>query len=106
MRGLCAAFQERVIGLLLDRAAQAVDNLNIRRVAVVGGVASNQGLRRALRERFADKGVAVAIPPPSLCTDNAAMIAGVGRHLVEAGRMADLDLNADPSLDLGAGNAL
>jgi len=103
LRGLCAAFQERVIGLLVDRALLAMEQRGIRRLAVVGGVACNRGLRQAIGERLAGKGVVVAIPPPSLCTDNAAMIAAVGRQLWERGFLSDLDLNAEPSLPLPVG---
>jgi N6-L-threonylcarbamoyladenine synthase len=98
VRGLCAAFQRRVIELLLNRAILALDRFGLDRLAVVGGVACNRGLREALRESFPGSRVVVAIPPPLLCTDNAAMIAAVGRHRFEAGRMDDLDLNAVPSL--------
>ncbi len=102
IRGLCAAFQERVIGLLMGRALQAVEEQGVRRLALVGGVACNRGLRQAIREQTAGKDIVVAIPPPLFCTDNAAMIAAVGRHLLEAGALSDLDLNADPSLPLGS----
>jgi N6-L-threonylcarbamoyladenine synthase len=99
-RGLCAAFQARAVGLRVSRAVQAMKQTGVGRLAVTGGVACNQGLREAIRERAAGREWLVAIPPPSLCTDNAAMIAAVGRHLFESGKTSDLDLNAQPSLSL------
>jgi N6-L-threonylcarbamoyladenine synthase len=43
--------------------------------------------------RAAREGVACHFPPPRFCTDNAAMVAGLGYHLYKAGRIADLHLD-------------
>jgi len=48
-----------------------------------------KGAERALRE-----GVEILFPPPRFCTDNAAMVAGLGYHLARAGRLSDLKLDA------------
>lgn len=73
---ICKAFQEAVITALVNNCAAAVRSSGIRRVALVGGVACNTRLREALRERLGPKDV--YFPPPSLCSDNAAMIACAG----------------------------
>ena len=63
-----------------------------------GGVAANSRLRAAfLAEAATFEGVEVFLPPPRLCTDNAAMIAVAGTEAFRRGERATLDLNADPA---------
>jgi len=97
---LLAAFQRRVVETLLDRARRALLRHGLHRLAVVGGVACNGGLRRALAAGEAGRDVLVAIPPPVLCTDNAAMIGAVGARRLRAGARDPLDLNPATSLPL------
>jgi N6-L-threonylcarbamoyladenine synthase len=61
------------------------------RVAVVGGVAANQGLRQQLKAKAQAKGISVTIPALSLCGDNAAMIAAVAHHHFRLGRTTSPD---------------
>jgi N6-L-threonylcarbamoyladenine synthase len=68
---LADAFQTSVVDVLATKTARAARELGAAAVIVAGGVAANQALRDALRERCP---VAVRWPPPELCTDNAAMI--------------------------------
>ena len=68
---MAARFQESVTHVLAEKTAQAAESLGASCVVVAGGVAANSALREALRERCA---VPVRVPPPRLCTDNAAMI--------------------------------
>jgi len=72
---VAASFQAAVVDCLLDRVKKAAKQTGIRRLAVGGGVAANSGLRSAL----ASSGLDVYIPAMAHCTDNAAMIANVGR---------------------------
>jgi N6-L-threonylcarbamoyladenine synthase len=68
---------------------------------LAGGVAANKGLRAALSKRFTEMPeIELVIPPLSLCTDNAAMIAAVGSVLYEKGKRSDLALNGNPGLDI------
>ena len=88
-----AAFQESIIDVLVVKTIQAAQRLKVRQILLAGGVASN----RALRERMLSSSpVPVLIPPPILCTDNAAMTAGIGHHLLAAGRVASLGVEALP----------
>jgi N6-L-threonylcarbamoyladenine synthase len=82
---LAAAFQLAVLDVLRDRTAAAMmmfrrDFPKARHPALVmaGGVASNSAIREALDALCAREGFDKKIPPPRLCTDNAAMIAWTG----------------------------
>ena len=68
---LADAFQTSVVDVLATKTARAAEEFGAASVIIAGGVAANQALRNALRERCA---VPVRWPPLSLCTDNAAMI--------------------------------
>ena len=63
---------------------------------VGGGVAANQRLRERLNQLREKENYRILYPPPPLCTDNGAMIAGLGYWLLKAGRQDDLSLDADP----------
>lgn len=97
---LAASFQAAVVEVLVEKTVRAARELQVRQVILAGGVAANRGLRQALRKRMEETGIPLAIPPLSLCTDNAAMIAAAGHILYERGEFAGLDLNAVAGLDL------
>ncbi len=71
---MAARFQESVVDVLAEKTARAADARGAACVIVAGGVAANGALREGLRERCAELGLPVRVPPPRLCTDNAAMI--------------------------------
>ncbi len=74
---LAAAYQRAIVEALARRVEQGLETTGRRRLAVGGGVAANG----PLRERLTGLNVETAIPPPELCTDNAAMIAAAARHV-------------------------
>jgi N6-L-threonylcarbamoyladenine synthase len=97
---LCASFQHAVVGALLDKTFAAARWYGARSVGIAGGVSANSRLRAdaaASGERF---GIPVFVPPISLSTDNAAMIAAAGLRRYHEGVRAGADLNADPALRL------
>ena len=71
---MAARFQESVVDVLAEKTARAAEARGAACVIVAGGVAANSALREGLRERCAEFGLPVRVPPPRLCTDNAAMI--------------------------------
>ncbi|MCC6547898.1 tRNA (adenosine(37)-N6)-threonylcarbamoyltransferase complex transferase subunit TsaD [Candidatus Sumerlaeota bacterium] len=97
---LCASFQAACIDVMVGKCARALKQHRLSRLAVVGGVACNRGLRAALATRM--KNIAVALPEPEFCTDNAAMIAGVGHHVHASGAHSDATMNAKVGLELTA----
>ena len=93
---VAASFEETVVSMLVDKLARALRREGGSTAIVGGGVAANRRLRTLL-DRLAEKqGYRILYPPPALCTDNAAMIAGLGYWLLEEGEVADLTLDADP----------
>jgi N6-L-threonylcarbamoyladenine synthase len=88
---IAAAFQKAAIDLLVDRVLKAVQATGLRTVVVGGGVAANSYLRERLG---GEKGLRVIFPSLKLCTDNAAMVAGLGCRLLHEGKRSGLELKA------------
>ena len=87
-----------IVGALAHKLFRAARGLQFERVVLSGGVAANGRLRQVVSERAAEyEGMEVFLPPPRLCTDNAAMIAVAGTHALERGELAGPELNADPA---------
>ena len=91
---LAASYQRAVVDSLVARLRQAVEREAVGRVAIGGGVAANSELRRRVEELAAELGVELWVPPMELCTDNAAMIAAVARHVEPIAYPGYLDLDA------------
>ena len=87
---LAASYQRAIVDSLVGRARVALEREGLRRLAIGGGVAANSELRAAVE----GLDVPVWVPPPALCTDNAAMIAGAARFLQPLPYPAYLDLDA------------
>lgn len=98
---LAASFQKAVVDVLVEHAMQAAEDHHIRKIAIAGGVASNQGLRSAMEKACAEKGYEFYRPSPIFCTDNAAMIGVAAYYEYKKGIRHGWDLNAVPNLKLG-----
>jgi N6-L-threonylcarbamoyladenine synthase len=97
---LVREFQNAVVRDLVERTMRATEELSVESVLVSGGVAANSQLRATFEERAKSAGVEVFFPSRALSTDNAAMIAAAAYSRFRNGILADVTLNADPSLAL------
>jgi N6-L-threonylcarbamoyladenine synthase len=98
---LCASFQAAVVEQLVRKTVAAIEATRLTELQVGGGVAANAGLRAALGEACAARGVQLHLPPRKRCTDNASMIAAAGAARLARGERADATLCAVAALPLG-----
>lgn len=96
---LVASYEEAIVDVLATKLANAAREHGVRSVLIAGGVAANQRLRSRVADLVAERAV-VRWPPMSLCTDNAAMIAGRAWQLARIDTWGDLDGDAYPRLPL------
>lgn len=101
-KDLAASFQAAVIDVLAGKTVHALKQYEPKTFILGGGVAANLGLRARLKAEINHLAhqPKVILPPLKLCGDNAAMIGAAAYNLYQAGKFADLTLNADPSLEL------
>jgi N6-L-threonylcarbamoyladenine synthase len=95
---MLASFQHTVISELLNRAGQAATRIGAKALVISGGVASNRGLREAVRRRQWD--FPVYFPEPRWSTDNGVMIALAGHYRWQLGLRSGLDLKPQANLSL------
>lgn len=96
---MAASFQASVVEVLVRKTIEAAMHYSVKQILLAGGVAANEGLRTQLQKQMNQlPEVELVIPPLSLCTDNAAMIAAAGTVLFQQGKRATMALNANPSL--------
>lgn len=98
---IAASFQRCVVEVLVDHAIAAAKDYHISKLAIAGGVASNQTLRSAMKQACENNGIQFYHPSPIFCTDNAAMIGVAGYYEYIKGTRHGWDLNAVPNLKLG-----
>ena len=102
IRDLCACMQAAVAGSLAEKAGRALEETKAPRLVVAGGVAANALLRGRMTELAAHHAVKLLIPPPGLCTDNAAMVAAAGHWTASWWKGDTLQANAQADWELGA----
>ncbi len=93
-----ASFQLAVVDVLVVKTIEAAKQLKVEQILLSGGVAANETLTQHF---LANSPVPVLIPPPYLCTDNAAMVAACGYYHFQAGKISGYNLDVVPSLSLG-----
>ncbi len=97
---LARGFQASVIDVVTTKAMKAAEAFGAKQVLLCGGVAANRGLRSRLAELCEAASLPLLIPPHSLCTDNAAMIAAAADLKWRRGEFSSLDLKAEPVFSL------
>lgn len=84
---------------MIDNSLKAAKKLNIKTIALAGGVSANSYIRQQFMD-LEKQGYKIYYPEPILCTDNAAMIASAGYYRYVSGVTSDLTLNAVPNLKI------
>lgn len=97
---LCAGVRQAILDVLIHKALKAAKQTHHRVLAVSGGVSCNRALRRQLAARCERARLELALPPNSLTTDNAAMIAFAGLLRAHAHDFSPLDTPVNPNLKL------
>lgn len=94
---LAASFQLAAVDALFTKTIKAAREFEVKEIVIAGGVSANRALREAFlgQEEFK-----VHIPPLSLCTDNAAMIAAAGHYRFISGQRDDYSLDVLPTWPL------
>lgn len=94
---LAAGFQEAVVDVLVTKTIAAALKHHVKLILLAGGVAANSRLRKVMTQKSP---LPVLIPPPKLCTDNAAMVAACGYYRLQAGHQDGWDLEVIPGLKM------
>ena len=97
---LCASVQEAVVDVLVYKAVAAAKAEKLRCVLLTGGVSANRRLRTKMMAACRKAGIAACVPPRSLCTDNAGMVAGLGFHALSG--LSPEERTGFHSFDVGA----
>lgn len=96
---VAASFQEAVVDVLTAKAVRACREQGVEHLLIGGGVAANSRLRALALQRCERAGIRLRVPRPGLCTDNGAMVAALGSHLLAAGvTPSALDIPIDPGM--------
>jgi len=89
---IAASFQKAVVDVLTAKTERAIKKIKAKTVLLGGGVAANSALRESLKQLCGSLDKRLVIPPMSLCTDNAVMIASLAYYKYKAKMFADLSL--------------
>ena len=91
---LAASYEAAVVEALARKLLRAAELHEATTIVAAGGVAANTLLRRKLEKESEELGVGLVVPPPELCTDNAAMIGAAAPHAPAVSYPEYLSLNA------------
>ena len=100
LEDLCASVQRTLVEILMNKLEKAALELNIKEVAIAGGVSANSGLRKAMVENAEKFCWNIYIPKFEYTTDNAAMIAMVAKLKFDRGEFSDLSVTATSRYDI------
>ncbi|GAG20321.1 unnamed protein product, partial [marine sediment metagenome] len=92
---IAASFQQAVVDVLVGKTMLALKQQGLNRVILGGGVCANTALRAAMQRACQGADAELFLAPLAYCTDNAAMVAGLAYHKLQANLIADLSLTAN-----------
>jgi len=93
-----SAFFEAVMDVLVTKTLRAARRYGVKAITVSGGLAASRKLQGRFGEKAQEAGIPLYVPPPPLCTDNAAMVACLAAYRHEAGRHDGWDLEGFANL--------
>jgi N6-L-threonylcarbamoyladenine synthase len=91
-----AKFQNTVLEEITSRVEECLREYRPQSLVAGGGVACNQALRNTLQRKANAFPTNLRVPPPKYCSDNAAMVAGLGAFRLSKGQKADMTATATP----------
>ena len=91
---IAASFQEAALKVIVGNSLKAMEERDIKTLVIGGGVSANSRFREMIKEKSMLKNFRAYFPPLSLCSDNAAMIAGLAYRMYKKGIVAELDIKA------------
>jgi len=91
---ICASFQEAVLRVIVKNSVKAMGEHKIKSLVIGGGVSANSRLRGMMQREAKYRDFKLYFPPLSLCSDNAAMVAGLGYRLCKKGVRSLLNITA------------
>lgn len=98
LNDLCASIQKGIVEILMDKLLKASQKLQIKTLAIAGGVSANSELRKRLVS-LKEQEYKVHIPKFEYCTDNAAMIAITGQYLFDEKQFVGQNIAAKAKID-------
>jgi len=101
LNDICASVQHTLVRMVLQKLRRAARELNIKEVAIAGGVSANSGLRKTLYEMGEKEGWKVYIPDFQYCTDNAGMIAMAAHFKYLKNDFSSQDVSPLPRMEWG-----
>ena len=96
---ITASYQEAVVDALVKKTFMAAEYFCAKTLILCGGVACNSRLRIKMQDDAREHNIPLITARPEYCTDNAAMIAGIGYYYVRNGHSGSLDFDASPRLE-------
>ncbi|MDX1352320.1 MAG: tRNA (adenosine(37)-N6)-threonylcarbamoyltransferase complex transferase subunit TsaD [Thiomicrorhabdus sp.] len=97
---ICRAFELAVADTLTIKCKRALEQENLNRLIVSGGVSANREIRSKLNGLMKKRQGELFYPRLEFCTDNGAMIAYAGAQRLLAGETNDLNFAATPRWSL------